>query len=119
MAALAAIDSIMITDREPAALNKVSVEKLSRKAYALVKAFENVRCEADWKRPRGDAKNWKSKIDWGAAKKLDPALKDDHLMRMGHVGDGTARRNQKNILKITGAYSVRFSSTKISFASGS
>jgi len=72
MASLSALDSIILSDREKGALNKVAVEKLARKAFGLVKAYEPVRVEADWKRPRGDAKNWRNKVDWMVARKVDP-----------------------------------------------
>ena len=38
-------------------------------------------CEDDWSRPK-DSKNWKSKVDWEAARRLDPLLADENTIRV-------------------------------------
>eukprot|EP00959_Pyramimonas_sp_CCMP1952_P164690 3442494-Pyramimonas_sp.AAC.1 len=65
-----------MTDRQKGFLNLVSFERLVRRGYAIVRAYRNVNCRGDWSRPK-DAKGWKSKVDWEAARRLDPQLADE------------------------------------------
>ena len=53
VAALSALDSILMVDQEEGYLNKVSTERLARKAMALEKAYERVTQRSDWQRPKG------------------------------------------------------------------
>ena len=76
VATFSAVDTMLMTDRERGLLNKVCFERLVRKGYALVRAFRNVQCRADWSKPK-DAKSWRSKVDWEAARRLDPQLVED------------------------------------------
>ena len=48
-----------------------AVEVMCRRIYGLIKAFEEVNEEADWKMPRGGPKNWKSKVKWQLLKEYD------------------------------------------------
>jgi len=78
VASLSALDTMLMTDREEGLLNRVSVERLARKAYALTRAFRAIKHEADWRRPRGkDGGGWKSKVDWESARRIDPMLAED------------------------------------------
>ena len=54
---------------------------LRNSEYALVRAYRNVHCRDDWSRPK-DAKSWKSKVDWEAARTLDPQLSDESTIRV-------------------------------------
>ncbi|CAK0828932.1 unnamed protein product [Prorocentrum cordatum] len=80
IAAFAAVDTMLMTDRQRGLLNLVSFERLVRKGYAIVRAYRNVNSRDDWSRPK-DAKNWKSKVDWEAARRLDPQLADESTIR--------------------------------------
>ena len=43
-----------------------------RKIYGLIRAFEQARCESDWRMPKGqNAKNWKSKVRWTLLEEYD------------------------------------------------
>ncbi|CAK0870311.1 unnamed protein product [Prorocentrum cordatum] len=81
IAAYAAVDTMLMTDRQRGLLNLVSFERLVRKGYAIVRAYRNVNSRDDWSRPK-DAKNWKSKVDWEAARRLDPQLADEGTIRV-------------------------------------
>ena len=78
VAALSALDAMIMTDRERGLLNRVSVERLARKAYALTRAFRLCHVESDWRRPKGKEGNpWRTKIDWESARRIDPFLAED------------------------------------------
>ncbi|CAK0885631.1 unnamed protein product [Prorocentrum cordatum] len=81
IATFAAVDTMLMTDRQKGLLNQVSFERLVRKGYALVRAYRNVHCRDDWSRPK-DSKSWKSKVDWEAARRLDPQLADESTIRV-------------------------------------
>ena len=72
---MSAIDSLMLEDELPDFRNHVGTEKLCKRALGLVTAFGAVRKESDWRRP-GSAKQWVSKVDWLAAKRVDPSILD-------------------------------------------
>ena len=59
----------------------MSFERLVRKGYALVRAYRNVNSKDDWSRPK-DSKAWKSKVDWEAARRLDPQLAEEGALRV-------------------------------------
>ena len=49
-----------------------SCEIVCRRIYALKKAFESVKCQSDWKQPKGaSAQKWKSKVRWDLANEID------------------------------------------------
>ena len=75
---MAAIDSMLLQDRAPDAINSISLEKLAKKGYAVQQGCRNVKKESDWRRPKTDNKNWKSKVDFILWQRLDPSrLGDD------------------------------------------
>ena len=51
-----------------------AVEVILRKMYGLIKAFENVKQESDWKRPQGQqGQKWKSRVRWDLLQEFDVA----------------------------------------------
>eukprot|EP00969_Alexandrium_andersonii_P064978 2861495-Alexandrium_andersonii.AAC.1 len=49
-----------------------AVEVICRKIYGLLRAFENVHCEGDWRQPKGSgAGKWKSRVKWTLLKEYD------------------------------------------------
>ena len=95
-AALAAIDAVLLEERDTGALGRVSVEKLARKAYALVLAFEPIQKEADWKKPKGADAKWKSKIDWESARRHDPALVSTSVPHIRAVEEETKKEMERD-----------------------
>ncbi|CAK0860440.1 unnamed protein product [Prorocentrum cordatum] len=81
IAAFAAVDTMLMTDRQKGLLNLVSFERLVRNGCAIVRVYRNVNSRDDWSRPE-DANNWKSKVDWEAARRLDPQLADESTIRV-------------------------------------
>ena len=82
-------------------MNKVSTEKLTRKAYALYLAFHPVKRMGDWKRPRGDGgKNWKSKIEWEAAKRYDHTLTDDEIITISGAEAEVRKEMERDALML-------------------
>ena len=61
---MSAIDSIVITDRQPNCINSVALERLSKKAYGIQQGCKLVGCLRDWKKPKDAGKDWKSKVDY-------------------------------------------------------
>ena len=62
----------MSQGKDESIVNMSAVEVLCRRIYGLIKAFEDVVEEADWKMPRnGNAKTWKSKVKWALLKEYD------------------------------------------------
>ena len=62
--------------REPGVeiVNMPAVEVILRKMYGLIKAFENVKQESDWKRPSGQqGQKWKSRVRWDLLQEFDVA----------------------------------------------
>ena len=84
------LDTLLIDEPLNNFINSLQVEKLGKKIYGLQKAFENVTQVNDWKKPTGAQKNWTSKIDWAAARQVDPELKmPDTLPRIREHEDET------------------------------
>ena len=76
IAGLAALDTMLMVDEEEGLLNKVATERLCRKVFGLIQAYDKITCMADWSRPRGkDGDKWKSKVNWDAARRIDPFFK--------------------------------------------
>jgi hypothetical protein len=77
---MAALEAILLSDRQPDCINSVALEKLARRGYGICRAFQRVSTVADWRKPK-DAKGWKTRVDYETWKRLDPSRlsDDDHL----------------------------------------
>ena len=74
----------------PNFVNQVCVERLGKKALGLMHAFKTCQSPDVWRRPPGkkDGSKWTSKVDWEAAKRIDPELaSQDTGFRMRHLED--------------------------------
>ena len=84
------LDSLLFGENPlPNFINQVSVERLAKKALAILHAFKGCQSPSDWRRPSGkDSAKWTSKVDWEAAKRIDPELASaDSGFRMRHLED--------------------------------
>ena len=74
----------MMVDQEEGLLNKVTTERLARKVLGLIRAYDKVTCLKDWSRPQGkEGEKWKTKVDWDAARRVDPFIKEsEHTIRI-------------------------------------
>ena len=84
---MAAIDATFLQDKDFGAINKISMEKLSRSAYGVVMAYKEVRKLGDWKKPGSAPKAWSSKVDKEMLRRYDPAHSDDHTFVNRKVED--------------------------------
>ena len=85
-AGLCHIDRLLMVDRQEGFVNSPSFEYLARKCYGLEMAFRRCRVKSDWCRTGGQ-KGFKSKVDWPAAKRVDPSYADAHKLRIRPVED--------------------------------
>ncbi len=86
-----AVDDSVITD-ERDVINSVAFEKLCRRAYGLERAFENVWCEDDHKRPESQkGKSWKSKVQWDSCGALGPQGSLQRTRRLGRAWSAKLR----------------------------
>ena len=47
-------------------------EMMCRRIYGLKRAFKEVKCQADWKQPKGNpGAKWRSKVRWDLAAEID------------------------------------------------
>ena len=59
------LDRMMISGDFKGLINSQASELSCLRMYAIMKAYEGVSCESDWKRPRNaNGAKWKSKVDW-------------------------------------------------------
>ena len=71
---LALIIDRMVREPGVSIVNMPAVEIMLRKMYGLIKAFEGVRQESDWKRPAGqNGQKWKSRVRWDLLQEFDVA----------------------------------------------
>jgi len=102
VAVLAAIDSLLLIDQTVGAINLVSTERLARKALGFYKAIKEVQSEKDWKKPSSAPKTWRSKINWEAAKRTDPAYVEEtdvYVHREAEEEAKTEIEKDANLLK--------------------
>ena len=87
------LDMLVLDEPLENFINSLTAEKLGKEIYGLQLAFENINKESDWKKPTtGAQKNWTSKVNWEAARRVDPALKGDtQVPRIREQEDETAK----------------------------
>ena len=95
-----AVDAMVLVDREPGVINTVSLERLSRKAMGIVEAWKKVKQESDWSK-QGGSKNWKSKVDYESAKRIDPSLLEEAHFRIRPLEEEVRKEVERdaNLLK--------------------
>ena len=96
-----AIDTMLLIDREPGLINRVALERLSRKALGTVEAWKKVEVEADWNRPANAGKAWRSKVNYEEARRIDPAMADESLFKLRKLEDEVRHETEReaNLLK--------------------
>ena len=52
-------------------INLKSTEMALRRLYGIERALENVRCEADWRQPKGGQKGWRTKVQYHVLEQID------------------------------------------------
>ena len=101
------LDRLVVASPGVEIVNLQAVEVICRKLYGLLKAFEDVKCEADWKQPKGAGSGkWKSKVKWQLLQEYDvKALESSDWAISGadqEVADRLQRRAlfQKHLSKV-------------------
>ena len=69
---MAAIDSLLLHDKQPGAINSISLEKLAKKGYGIFVAFQNVEKKSDWKKESNAPKGRTSKVNEELWRRIDP-----------------------------------------------
>ena len=70
---MAAVDSLLLYDRQPRVINSISLEKLAKKGYSIYVAYTAVERREDWKKTDKSPKNWSSKVSEDIWKRIDPS----------------------------------------------
>ena len=70
---LAAVDTMLLEDQVPGAINSITLERLCRKAFGIVSAFKAVERRDDWKKPQNAPKTWRSRVNEEIWRRIDPA----------------------------------------------
>ena len=66
------LDRLVSQEPDAAIINLSAVEVICRKIYGLLRAFEDVKSEADWKQPKGSGSGkWRSKVKWQLLQEYD------------------------------------------------
>ena len=71
-----AIDAMLFKDRVHGLLNKISFEKLCKRAMGIAEAWREVEVEADWSKAATAGKGWLSKVKYEQVKRIDPHFED-------------------------------------------
>ena len=91
------IDRLLMVEKTEGFINWVTTEYLCRECYGLEEAFRKVRCKKDWCR-MDSGKNFKSKVDWEAGRRIDPALVDHHRLRVKPVEEEIQKERERDAL---------------------
>ena len=69
---MTAIDTILLQDRKPGAINTIALEMLAKKGLGIVSAFRAVETKDHWRKPANGGKTWKSRVDEEMWRRIDP-----------------------------------------------
>ena len=93
------LDRLVVDSASAEVINMPAVEVVCRKVYGLIRAFEDVKSENDWKMPRGaNAGKWKSKVKWTLLQEYDVKLLDSSDWNIPEADREVADRLQKRAL---------------------
>ena len=92
---LMAVDTMLLVDRDPGVINRVALEKLCRKAMGIVEAWRKVEQESDGNRPPNAGKQWKSKVNYEEARRIDPSMLDESLFRIRDLEDEVRKETER------------------------
>ena len=75
------------------------MEVICRKIYGLLRAFDDAKSEADWKRPKGQAgQKWKSKVAWDLCAQYDVRSLDENELQIPMADEEVRLRLEKKAL---------------------
>ena len=85
-----AIGTMILIDKEPGALSRMSVEGIARRARGIVEAWKKVERDTDWTKPPSAGKAWKSKVCCEETRRTSSSLADEPLFKLRRL-DGEAQ----------------------------
>jgi len=91
------VDTMLIVERQEGFINYPSFEILCRETYGLEEAFRRCRTKKDWCRMDGQ-KNFKSKVDWEACRRIDPNAISHQKLRMKNVEEEINKERERDAL---------------------
>ena len=93
------LDRLVVDSASAEVINMPAVEVVCRKVYGLIRAFEDVKSENDWKMPKGaNAGKWKSKVKWTLLQEYDVKFLDSSDWSIPEADREVADRLQKRAL---------------------
>ena len=88
----------IITQTDVQVINLSAVEVICRKIYGLLRCFEDVKCESDWKRPKQAPAKWRSKAKWTLLEEYDVSKLDASSWAIPEADQEVADRLQRKAL---------------------
>ena len=91
------LDTMLMIDKQQGFINWPTTEYLCRENYGLEEAFRKCRVKKDWRKMDGQ-KNFKSKVDWEASRRIDPQAVSHHKLRMKNVEEEIHKERERDAL---------------------
>ena len=79
-------------------INLSAVEVLARKIYGLIRCFEEVHEESDWKMPKNAPRGWRSKAKWGLLEEYDVEKLESSEWTIPEADEEVSSRLQRKAL---------------------
>ena len=92
------LDRLVILEQETSVVILSAVEALCRKIYGLLRAFEDVSCEDDWRQPRNHSGKWRSKVKWDLLREYDVQSLESSEWAIPEADDEVSERIKKKAL---------------------
>ena len=92
------LDRLIVMTKDVDIVNLPAVEAICRKVYGLIRCFEDVACEDDWKPPRNHNGKWRSKIKWDLLKEYEVRSLESSEWVIQEADDEVSERIKKKAL---------------------
>ena len=92
------LDRLMMQTSNPDVINMPAVEAICRRMYGLTRAFGDVKCEADWQKPRNHRGKFKSKVKWALLEEYDVRALDNNELSVPEADEEVTQRLKQKAL---------------------
>ena len=92
------LDRLVVMSSDVDVVNLPAVEAICRKVYGLIRCFEDVHSEEDWKAPRNHNGKWRSKIKWDLLREYDVQSLESSEWQIQEADDEVSERIKKKAL---------------------
>ena len=92
------LDRLVMIQKDVDDVNLPAVEAICRKIYGLIRAFEDVASEEDWKAPQNHNGKWRSKIKWDLLKEYDVRSLESSEWNIPEADDEVTERIKRKAL---------------------